>query len=141
MTTLLRPEITPDQPWASRRLVPVVIPGLILLAVWGLEWVRDRAPPRGYGRLRSASSRRPALLLVPPAITSIGTAFTPVERGERGGRRGDVRGKIPPNASVLIIERVTGNRFTQVVRGMCDRPTAQVRVGGKSTARKQTCAA
>ena len=25
-TTLYRPAITPDQPWASRRLVPIVIP-------------------------------------------------------------------------------------------------------------------
>ena len=33
-----RPGITPDQPWASRRLVPVVLPGFILLAVWTVAW-------------------------------------------------------------------------------------------------------
>ena len=32
------PAITPDQPWASRRLVPAVLPGFILLAVWALSW-------------------------------------------------------------------------------------------------------
>ena len=36
VTTLYRPSITPDQPWASRRLVPAVLPGFILLAVWAL---------------------------------------------------------------------------------------------------------
>jgi hypothetical protein len=43
--------------------------------------------------------------------------------------------KIPPEASVLIVERVTGDRFTQLVRGMCDRPAAQVRrIPGENTA-------
>jgi hypothetical protein len=32
--TLLRPGITPDHPWADRRLVVEVIPGVILLATW-----------------------------------------------------------------------------------------------------------
>ncbi|MFD1542180.1 glycosyltransferase family 39 protein [Nonomuraea guangzhouensis] len=124
VTTLLRPEITPDQPWAARRLVPVVIPGLILLAVWGLEWVRNQAILRKYGRWITAVGT--VLILVPPVITSIGIAFTPVGRGERAAVEA-MCAKIPPNASVLIVERVTGNRFTQLVRGMCGRPAAQVR--------------
>jgi hypothetical protein len=131
VTTLLRPEITPDQPWAARRLVPVVIPGLILLAVWGLEWVRGQAVLRGYGRWIAAAGT--VLILVPPVITSIGTAFTQVERGERAAVEA-MCAKIPPNASVLIVERVTGNRFTQLVRGMCGRPAAQVRAVTGDTA-------
>ncbi|MFI6501520.1 hypothetical protein [Nonomuraea typhae] len=128
VTTLLRPEITPDQPWASRRLVPVVIPGLIVLAVWGLGWVRDRARRFGYGRrvqgwLAGAGT---VLILVPPVVTSIGTAFTPIERGERAAVEA-MCVAIPPGASVLMAERVTGDRFTQVVRGMCGVPVAQVR--------------
>jgi len=34
VSVLWRPGLIPDQPWASRRLVPVVLPGLILAAVW-----------------------------------------------------------------------------------------------------------
>ncbi|MEU8248215.1 hypothetical protein [Nonomuraea sp. NPDC048916] len=120
-TTLLRPEITPDHPWASRRLVPVVIPGLILLAVWGLGWLRDRAHPR-----RWVAAVGVVLLLVPPAVTSIGTAFTPIERGERAAVEAMCE-RIPAGASVLIVERVTAERLTQVVRGMCGVPSAQVR--------------
>ncbi|MBB6350742.1 hypothetical protein FHU36_007314 [Nonomuraea muscovyensis] len=145
LTTLLRPEITPDHPWAARRLVPVVIPGLVLLAVWGLGWVRDKAGDRagdkmggkagdraddggrGKGRRRRWVAGAGALLvLVPPAVTSIGTAFTPVERGEAAAVAA-LCARIPPNAAVLVVERVTGERFTQVVRGMCGLPAARVR--------------
>lgn len=35
---LYKPSITPDQPWASRRLVPAVEPAFILFAVWSVAW-------------------------------------------------------------------------------------------------------
>ncbi|HEY0871257.1 MAG TPA: hypothetical protein VGD55_12725, partial [Acidothermaceae bacterium] len=45
---LLRPSITPDHPWADRRFVPVVLPGLVLFAIAAvppvLRWISDRAP-------------------------------------------------------------------------------------------------
>lgn len=156
VSTLLRPEITPDHPWAARRLVPVVIPGLVLLAVWGLGWVRDRLGDRSGGRLGGGSGGRSggglddglddggrrrrwvagvgaALVLVPPAVTSIGTAFTPVERGEAAAVAA-LCARIPRDASVLIVERVTGDRFTQLVRGMCGVPAAEVRRASGDTA-------
>ncbi|MFI6900138.1 hypothetical protein ACIBKY_02695 [Nonomuraea sp. NPDC050394] len=139
VTTLLRPEITPDQPWAARRLVPVVIPGLIVLAVWGLDWVRDKTRRLGYGSRVQAwtAGVGTVLILVPPVITSIGTAFTPIERGERAAVEAMCRA-IPRDASVLIIERVTADRFTQVVRGMCGVPAADVRrEWGSDTARRE----
>ncbi|MFC5815396.1 hypothetical protein [Nonomuraea harbinensis] len=124
LTTLLRPAITPDHPWAARRLVPVVIPGVILLAVWGAKWLRERA---GEGRWRGWVVPACALLLVvPPAVTSIGTAFTPVGRGEAAAVAA-MCARIPPDASVLIAERVTADRYTQVVRGACGVPAAEVR--------------
>ena len=43
MWFLLRPAITPHQPYASRRLVPAVLPGLILLAVWLSAWLARRS--------------------------------------------------------------------------------------------------
>src|ERR1700683_2010675 len=44
VTTLYSPSITPDNPWASRRLVPTVLPGFILLAGWGADWLVRRVP-------------------------------------------------------------------------------------------------
>ncbi|WP_406318520.1 hypothetical protein OHA77_14030 [Streptosporangium sp. NBC_01639] len=126
VTTLYRPGITPDHPWADRRLVPVVIPGLILLAVWGLRWVREKARRMGYGRAvqNGLAASGAVLLLVPAVITSAGTAFTPVESGERAAVEA-LCAALPEQASVLIVERVTGERFTQVVRGTCGVPTAR----------------
>ncbi|TMR15849.1 hypothetical protein ETD86_26220 [Nonomuraea turkmeniaca] len=125
VTTLLRPEITPDHPWAARRLVPIVIPGLILLATYTLSRLRTT---RWWVTAAAA-----LVVLVPPAVTSIGTAFTPVERGEAAAVEA-MCADIPPNASVLIVERVTGDRFTQLIRGMCDRPAAEVVRNGADTA-------
>ncbi|SDG65274.1 hypothetical protein SAMN05421505_106133 [Sinosporangium album] len=127
VTTLIRPDITPDHPWAARRLVPVVLPGLIVLGVWGLRWAKEKARRKGYGsRPQTYVAAVGALLmLVPTAVTSIGTAFTPIERGELAAVEGLCR-RIPPDASVLIVDRATADRFTQVVRGMCGVPTAKV---------------
>ena len=124
VTTLWRPAITPDHPWASRRLVPIVIPGLILLAVWGLRRLREAA--RRSGRpARAVTGLGIVLLIAPAAITSIGTAFTPVGRGEAAATAG-LCAALPRDAAVLIIERVTGDRFTQLVRGQCGVPVARV---------------
>src|SRR5262249_10072265 len=51
VTVLYRPAIVPSQPWASRRLVPGVLPGLILLAVWAVAWMAGWLRQRGYGRV------------------------------------------------------------------------------------------
>ena len=133
VTTLLRPEITPDHPWAARRLVPLVIPGLVLLAVWAAGLLRERARGPGRGGRRWAAPACVLLLLAPPVITSSRTAFTPVGRGEAAAVAA-MCARIPAGASVLIVERVTADRFTQVVRGMCGVPAAQVRHAAGDTA-------
>ncbi|GGS99299.1 hypothetical protein GCM10010156_66690 [Planobispora rosea] len=133
VTTLYRPAITPDHPFAARRLVPVIIPGLVLLAVRGLRWIGEKAENRAPARLRRVATPArltalgAALLLVPPAVTSIGTAFTPVGRGERAAVEA-MCAALPQNASVLLAERVTADRLTQLVRGVCGVPAARVAV-------------
>ncbi|WP_285773273.1 hypothetical protein [Microtetraspora sp. NBRC 13810] len=128
VTTLYRPAITPDHPFASRRLVPIVVPGLILLAFWGLRLLRESAR-RWYGPRagRAVLVAGGVLVLFFPAFTSGGTAFTPVERGEAAAVS-RLCAAIPRDASVLVVERVTNDRFTPIVRGMCGVPAAEVRI-------------
>ncbi len=39
---LVRPSITPDQIWASRRLMPVILPGTAAFAALALDWASER---------------------------------------------------------------------------------------------------
>ncbi|MFC5826778.1 glycosyltransferase family 39 protein [Nonomuraea insulae] len=133
VSTLIRPEITPDHPWAARRLVPIVIPGMILLAAYGLARLRSLFDRHGPHVRKWGTALAVALVLVPPVVTSIGTAFTPVERGEAAAVEA-MCARIPADASVLIVERVTADRFTQVIRGMCGKPAAFVDREGHETA-------
>jgi hypothetical protein len=146
VTFLYRPAITPDQPWGSRRLVPSVLPGFILLAVWATGWL--------VGWLRRRNARRvievaaaaccAALLLVPTAITTFGLKIS--AGGPAGVRlaavglafkisyQGEIPavdrmcGAIPRGATVVFIDLGDADKLGQVVRGMCGNPTGDINV-------------
>jgi hypothetical protein len=140
---LYRPGITPDQPWASRRLVPVVLPGFILLAMWAVSWAcgklrRGEVP--GASRLGALAtwltgSRRgltaagvasacAILLIVPSALGARGTALKRTYTNEVAAIYG-LCAQIPSNASVVIINGPMADRWDQTIRGMCDVPVGR----------------
>jgi hypothetical protein len=142
VTVLWRPAISPDQPWASRRLVPFVLPGLVLAAIWASAWLRELAGQRGRNRVTSGvvASCCAASLLIPAALTNLDLGFT-----SGPGRHLSVRGMalrrigagelaavnglcaaIGPDASVVILDSLTADQFAQVARDVCDTPTAVV---------------
>jgi hypothetical protein len=147
VVTLYRPSITPDQPWASRRLVPSVLPGFILLAVWGAGWLSGWLRRTGTARVVRVGLMLcvVAALVLPAAVTTFGLR---VASGGPVGIRLAAKGlalqktyqgeitaidhlcaAIPRDASVVFIGGTGGggaSRLTQVVRGMCDVPTANV---------------
>jgi hypothetical protein len=133
VSVLWRPAVAPDQPWASRRLVPFVLPGLILGAIWACAWLRDRADQLGRARLTSAAvaSCCVASLVIPTALTT----FDPTSTGIHGMAFRRIGGgeltavdklcaAIGPDASAVILDSLTADRFAQVVRGMCGTPSA-----------------
>ena len=137
VATLLRPGITPDQPWASRRLVPGVLPGFIVLALWAASWLRLH----GAGQVVRACAVAVlgAALVLPAAITTFGISYRDGPRSVRlvadgfagkttyAGEIAAVRGMctaIGGNASVVIISPGTADRMAQVIRGMCGAPAA-----------------
>jgi hypothetical protein len=144
VTTLYRPAITPDQPWASRRLVPAVLPGFILLAVWAVSWfsgwLRDRQialPARGAVVACCA-----AALVLPATITTfglhvrgggpVGIQLTADGLAAKRTYHGEIAAvnklcaALPPDSTVVFIASGSraGNELAEVVRGMCNRPTA-----------------
>jgi hypothetical protein len=145
VSTLYRPAITPDQPWASRRLVPAVLPGFVLLAVWAVRWITEWLRARGLGvAVRSAVIGVCAAALVIPAtittfglvlhtsgpggtrLTANGLAFKRTYAGEIAAVDG-MCAAFPKDASVVFLPDGPGrqgNQLAEVVRGMCGLPTA-----------------
>ena len=152
VTVLWRPAISPEQPWASRRLVPFVLPGLILGAIWASAWLCNLAGQRGRGNLAGQHGRARATsgvvasccaasLLIPATLTNLdlgsspdasgsgthltanGMAFRRIGPGEVAAVDG-LCAAIGPDASVVILDSLTADRFAQVARGTCDTPTA-----------------
>jgi hypothetical protein len=138
VTVLYRPAVAPDQPWASRRLVPFVLPGLILGAIWAAGWLKDQAARLGRTRVTAGivAGCCVASLVIPTALTTLdlgftekqgltahGMAFRKIGTGEITAVNGLCRA-IGPGASVVILDSLTADRFAQVVRGICDTPAA-----------------
>jgi hypothetical protein len=142
-TVLWQPDIVPDQPWASRRLVVVVLPGLIVCALWAALWLTGHARARGAKPVTAgvAGLFCVAALVVPTAATTFGAGLT--HTGRSGGLRPSAEGmafkrtgagelaaveqlcsSIHQNSSVVIVDRQVAQRFTQAIRGMCGVPTA-----------------
>ncbi len=149
---LWQPFTVPDQPWASRRLVPVVLPGLILLAVWAAAWLTRRARERGAGLVTVVvvATFCVGAMLLPSVSTAFGFGLT--HTGTRGGLRPTAGGlaqhsvgaheadavralcaSIGRSSSVLIVDARIAAVFTQVIRGMCDVPVASLAPGAGSS--------
>jgi len=135
VATLARPGITPDQPWASRRLVPGVLPGLLLLAVWAAAWLVAWLRQRGAAPLagRAAAVLGAAALLVPAAVTTFGLSLSGADGlGTKTTYAGEISAvdglcaAIPADASVVIVNYATASRLVQAVRGMCGVPAARL---------------
>jgi hypothetical protein len=137
---LIRPAITPHQPYASRRLVPAVLPGLMLLAVWLAAWLAQRSRVIHLVNVPDYLKRAPRVfvticcagaIFLPPMIGSFGLSFTgsgglALQRtfvGEVAAVDQVCEG-IPKGTSVLIIDAKMMLEFGQDIRGMCDVPVA-----------------
>ena len=143
VAVLWEPETVPDQPWASRRLVPLVLPGLILCAAWASAWLRGRARSRGAGRMAGSlvAGCCVVALLVPTVATTFGLGLS--HTGKSGALRPTADGlalkrtgpgqvgavdrlcsSLGPSATVVIVASAVAQEFTQVIRGMCAVPVA-----------------
>ncbi|RNL82350.1 hypothetical protein [Halostreptopolyspora alba] len=128
--TLARPAITPDHPWASRRLVVLVLPAFILFAVWFLAWLAPRLRRRAYPPVvraagAAAVATLAATMLVPTAVTASGIMSYRSDIGTVGATR-ELCAALPDDASVLIVDPAVASNYMQLIRGVCQVPTAAV---------------
>src|SRR5260370_18614 len=96
VTTLWKPGIVPDQPWASRRLVPIVLPGMVLFAVWTCGWLvrRARAPGAGQPAQGPGPACSPGRLRPPAAAPTVSPG--PSRARCHGRRAGTSTGSLRP---------------------------------------------
>lgn len=130
--TLYRPGITPDHPWADRRLVVTVLPAVIVAAVAGVAWAvrqtRRRAPAPV---LAIAAVLGVAVLVIPALAATLPLARSATERGQVRAV-GSVCASLHPGDVVVALPNAAGgsdratNEWPQVVRGMCGVPSASL---------------
>jgi len=151
LLVLWAPDIVPDQPWASRRLIFIAIPGLIIFGLMAADWLGRRAQDRGAKPAVAGwvGLFCVAAMFVPTVSTTFGLGLShaggsgglkPVAQGlaltrTRAGEDAAVRqlcGSLPDNATVVIVDQSTAAEFAQVIRGMCGLPVASVASGLRS---------
>jgi hypothetical protein len=154
VTVLWDPVVVPWQPFASHRLVPAVLPGIILLAVWMSRWLAAYAA--ALGASRAAVSLVGGCCVLALAIPALVTTLNPVLAARpsvgqyssgisklasrvqlRGvGASATYRGSlsaasalcaaIGSSASVLFTDSSTAAAFGPAVRELCGQPAALV---------------
>lgn len=133
LLTLARPGITPDHPWADRRLVVSVLPGVLLLAAAALAQLVRLARRRAPLPVLGAAVVVGVLALAGPAwLATQPLAGQRTEIGELAAVRTVCASFRPGDVALAVGERTT-NEWVQVLRGTCHVPTAGIHVRGTST--------
>jgi len=126
--TLYRPGITPDHPWADRRLVPLVLPTFVIAAGAAAAWAGRIARRRWPASLLLSVLVVAAVgILLPSVLATAPVAGDRTERGELTAVR-KVCDQLQPGDAVLTVDNRASNEWPQVVRGVCDLPAATINV-------------
>lgn len=119
--TLWRPGITPDHPWAERRLL-IALPFVVLLCVtasaYAVRHLSRRAPVAvgaAVGVVLAAAT------LIPTALATWPHRGERVELGELAAVEG-VCASLTEADVVLAVDSRAANEWPQVVRGQCGHP-------------------
>jgi hypothetical protein len=155
VSVLWYPGTAPDQPWASRVLVPLALPGFVLSAIWVAAWLDRRARERGAGLTAVSLSAAcfVVALAVPTAVTAFGLTYSgsaprhsvlPAATGLGAKKTGagqtaavnGLCGAMSSRMSVLLLDRIAAGEYAQVIRGMCGVPAGVM--AGATTAQVRT---
>jgi len=131
--TLYRPGITPDHPWADRRLVVIVLPTLVIAATAAGAAAARAVAGRATDRRRPVTAAAVALLVLPAVWATLPLAASRTEVGQPGAVA-QVCAALSPSDAVVAVDGTpagapgrTANEWPQVVRGVCGVPTVTLR--------------
>ncbi|PRY55856.1 hypothetical protein BCF74_12133 [Knoellia remsis] len=120
--TLWRPGITPDHPWAERRLL-IVLPFVVVLCVaaaaYAVRHLSRRAP---VGVAATVGAGLSLAMLVPTAAATWPHRAERVEAGALAAVEGVCR-SFEPGDVVLAVDSRAANEWPQVLRGQCGVPS------------------
>jgi hypothetical protein len=142
--TLLNPGITPDHPWADRRLVVVVFPSVVLLAVWAIA----RGIPRLYRSWLPGRWHRPARVVSVAVFTALCLAPTAaaafpisLHRTEQAQPRAvkSLCAQLKRTDSVISIDVYSS--WLPIVRGECGVPAAYLQAAPMDVTRTNVATA
>jgi hypothetical protein len=119
LSVLWSPGITPDHPWADRRLVPTVLPVVAVLALWSVAAAYRWAQRRGWGGPVLAIGL--LLVLVPPLAGSHYLALSRTEAGEPAATE-DACAAFRPGEVALLVDARARQEWTAVLREACRVP-------------------
>lgn len=119
--TLWRPGITPDHPWAERRLV-IVLPFVMVLCVAAAAYaVRHLSRHAPVAVAVAVGVALVAATIVPTAFATWPHRSERVELGELAAVEG-VCASLAQGDVVLAVDSRAANEWPQVVRGQCGHP-------------------
>ncbi len=129
LLTLYRPGITPDHPWADRRLV-IALPTVILLVVAAAavasRWSTSRRLP--FTVVSLGSTAVSLAMLVPAGLATWPHATQRVEHGELAAVD-RVCAAFRPGDVALMADSRAANEWPQVLRGYCGVPALSTTSG------------
>jgi hypothetical protein len=126
---LARPSITPDQPWAMRRFLPVVIPGVAIAIAATLQFAWRSARSVRSSRVRGVALAGVGVLAafvwVPAARSGAPLVGARAQHGAVAVVHGICR-ETGPDAAVLVFGGAFLNiELPDTVRAFCGVPTAK----------------
>ncbi|MFI7588415.1 hypothetical protein ACIB24_15200 [Spongisporangium articulatum] len=127
--TLYRPGITPDHPWADRRMVPIVFPAVIIAAVAFLAWLVRRMRTGPALKVTVATVGAVAVLLPTWAATApVAGAAGRTEVGEVAAAQKVCAQLDPSLDAVVALDARSANEWPQLIRGLCGVPASSVKI-------------
>ncbi len=115
---LVSAQITPDQPWASRRYVPVVIPLLVIASAYTLCVLLRR--PAAW--LRAAAVAGALAMIVLPALVT-GPLAGLREEVPQLAQVKRVCAQVAPGGALVEVEGTAWTSYGQTFRSYCNVPT------------------